>query len=285
MRVLILGIDALEYNLVEKWNLKYLKQAEYNKISVPIPDGFEDPATVIVWPCFITGKEPKDMGYTNTEIHKSIATDMIDKFVEVKKKLPIFVKRKFAEIYIGLSMSIRRSLNLEKRTPRRGDIKAPTIFDSKEYKSVHRHIPVYDSSFSMRMGVIEAINDKTRRSQYEKDCLREFYDRKKEVFDIMMDERWDLFMEYFHCLDSIQHVFYKNKPKILNYYLLFNSFVEELTKILPEDVILLIVSDHGQENGLHTKYGFYSCNKKLNLNKPKITDFKEIIERNFLQIT
>ena len=32
MRVLILGIDALEYNLVEEWDLKYLKQKEYGKM-------------------------------------------------------------------------------------------------------------------------------------------------------------------------------------------------------------------------------------------------------------
>ena len=44
-------------------------------------------------------------------------------------------------------------------------------------------------------------------------------------------------------------------------------------------VMILIVSDHGQENGLHTNYGFYSCNKKLDLDNPNISDFKDVIEK------
>ena len=59
----------------------------------------------------------------------------------------------------------------------------------------------------------------------------------------------------------------------------FNEFVGNLKKIIPDDMVLLIVSDHGQENGLHTNYGFYSCNKKLDLDTPKISDFKEVIEK------
>ena len=59
----------------------------------------------------------------------------------------------------------------------------------------------------------------------------------------------------------------------------FNEFVGKLKEILPEDMIILIVSDHGQENGLHTNYGFYSCNKKLDLDNPNISDFKDVIEK------
>jgi len=35
-KVLILGIDALEYDLVEKWDLKNLKQEEYSKPILPV---------------------------------------------------------------------------------------------------------------------------------------------------------------------------------------------------------------------------------------------------------
>jgi len=36
MRVMIIGIDALEYELVEKWNLNNLMQEEYGKVALPI---------------------------------------------------------------------------------------------------------------------------------------------------------------------------------------------------------------------------------------------------------
>ena len=44
MRVVILGIDALEYNRVEEWDLHHLKQQEYGKTIVPISEGFDEPA-------------------------------------------------------------------------------------------------------------------------------------------------------------------------------------------------------------------------------------------------
>ena len=36
MKVLILGIDALEYNRVIEWDLKHLKLKEFGKTEVPI---------------------------------------------------------------------------------------------------------------------------------------------------------------------------------------------------------------------------------------------------------
>ena len=66
-KVLILGIDAIEYDLVEEWDLKNLKQKEYGKTILPLAPG-QEPATVIIWPCFITGKEPAEMGYTTVYV-------------------------------------------------------------------------------------------------------------------------------------------------------------------------------------------------------------------------
>jgi len=59
-KALILGIDAIEYDLVEKWDLKNLKQEEYGKTELPLLPG-QEPVTTIIWPCFITGKNPKEM--------------------------------------------------------------------------------------------------------------------------------------------------------------------------------------------------------------------------------
>ena len=63
MRVLILGIDALEYKCVKEWDLQNLMQEEHGKTIVPISEGFDEPATLVVWPSFIAGKEPQEMGF------------------------------------------------------------------------------------------------------------------------------------------------------------------------------------------------------------------------------
>ena len=44
-----------------------------------------------------------------------------------------------------------------------------------------------------------------------------------------------------------------------------------------DETLIIIVSDHGQSDGKHTHYGFYSINKPLNINNPKLVDFYQII--------
>ena len=270
MKLLILGIDALEYTLVEEWNLKFIKQKEYGKTVVPLTKTHIDshPATVVVWPCFITGKQPKEMGYETVKIIKE---DRLDDFYWA-------IKSRFPKSEIFFKYFHRKSRSYK---PTRDNIKAPTLFDTQNISSIHLHVPVYDDNAFPEyrgIGTFRAIDDKNYRKIYEKGCRKEFEDRTKEIYNLL-EKDWDLAMQYFYLLDGIQHVFFKNKLKIMDYYLMFNMFVKDLTKKLDKDVIILIISDHGQIKGMHTEYGFYSCNIKLGLENPKITDFKEIIEK------
>ena len=50
---IILAIDALEYELVEKFNLKNLKQEHYGKTNI---SEFSQPRTIVLWASFISGK-------------------------------------------------------------------------------------------------------------------------------------------------------------------------------------------------------------------------------------
>ena len=58
-KIFILGLDGLEYDFVEKWNLVHLKQREYGKIIVPIAEKLGVPNTPEVWASFLTGKHIK----------------------------------------------------------------------------------------------------------------------------------------------------------------------------------------------------------------------------------
>lgn len=266
-RIIILGIDALEYDLVEEWNLKYLKQKEYGKTIVPLTkttNGME-PSTLIIWPCFITGEEPEEMGYNSITPNR----DILDELYQM-------VTEKFPNLEQIFKYFHRKS---KTRKPTRNNIKAPTIFDNPTYKSIHMHIPIYDEDafLEYRSGAYRAMDDKKYRKVYENECQKEFRERTSQVYDIL-DKEWSLCMQYFFLLDGVQHAFFRSKLKIMKYYLMFNEFVGELKKHLPSNVMLLIVSDHGQKGGIHTHYGFYSCNKELGLVNPGIIDFKEIIE-------
>jgi len=282
-KVVILGIDALEYNLVEEWNLKHLKQTEYGKTVVPMIKGWKEPATVIVWPCMITGVEPEEMGFTTPilfvqpfkwffeYIHRPIRD-----FIFRHKYVEEVSDKKTSQEVLNVFKDVTKNAGLT-RPPSKKDIKASTIFDNNKFKSVHLHIPVYDEELDTleRWVIFDVMDKKMKTSDFVDKYEQEFKERTQEVMTILKKDNWDLFMTYFYCLDPIQHALFNKKLTIMNWYLKFNEFVGNLKKKLPKDTILLIVSDHGQEKGIHTTYGFYSCNKKLGLENPKIIEFNE----------
>jgi predicted AlkP superfamily phosphohydrolase/phosphomutase len=284
-KVLILGIDAIEYDLVEEWDLKNLKQKEYGKTILPLYPG-QEPATVIIWPCFITGKEPEEMGYSTVYVFSKPLQFFINILSPIIRKIFIDTKAEERTEKIHGKQSILdkyadlvRKFGLSHK-PKRDDIKAKTIFENKNFKSIHLHIPVYDKDDfpEYRKDIIKVIAEKAYQPVIEMKQKKEFKQRSKEVFEIIEKGNWDIFMQYFFLLDSVQHIYYKNPKKIAEFYLMFDELVEKVSKKIDKNTLLLIVSDHGQKKGIHTPYGFYSSNKKLNLKNPKLIDFKQIIE-------
>ena len=165
------------------------------------------------------------------------------------------------------------------KPPIKEDIKTSSIFDLPN--SIHLHIPVYDADAfpPYKKRLVDAIEDKTYRPIFEMQCMEEFKQRTKEVFEwLERKDEWDLFMQYFFVLDAVQHVFYNNLKKIAKFYIMFDEFVGKVREEIDDDTLLLIVSDHGQKKGIHTNYGFYSVNKPLGLKNPKLIDFRWIIE-------
>ncbi len=60
--------------------------------------------------------------------------------------------------------------------------------------------------------------------------------------------------------------------------------LDEIAKFTRKrDEFILIISDHGMKAvgrfGDHTRNGFYSSNKRLNLKEPKIMDFYRTIKK------
>jgi len=286
-KAIILGIDALEYDLVEEWDLKNLKQEEYGKVELPKYPG-EDPNTRIIWPCFITGRMPHEMGYVSSRVFRPPLQFFVNLFLP-KIKYILSPQRDNPKDIIERRKSKRHRLSLSvyklftkmklTRMPKASDIKAETIFDSIK-NSVHCHVPVYDEDLpDYSKTVVKAIEDKAYRPIFEMKCIIEFNRRTKEVFEwLKRKNEWDLFMQYFWLLDGVQHAFYKNLKKIAKFYIMFDEFVGKLRKEISDDILLLIVSDHGQKRGNHTNHGFYSVNKPLGLKNPRLIDFKWIIE-------
>ena len=288
-KVLILGIDAIEYELVEQWKLSNLQQKEYGKTILPIKkeEGFryDLPATVIIWSSFITGKTPKDHKIQTFKIWNSTLlnwceTNLINRIIKpVQFDHEKLEKREKQQKYFNIIKKIPNSIGFKKHNPIRNDIKTTTLFDNP--KSIPLHVPVYNSDAfpEYKKKIFNAIENKNYKHIFELQCKQEFDIRTKEVFEwLERKEEWNVLMQYFYLLDGIQHVFYNNPKKIAKYYLMFDEFVGKVRQKIDDETLLIIVSDHGQKKGIHTSYGFYSSSNKLRLKKPKLIDFRWKIE-------
>src|SRR3989338_5195953 len=66
MKILIIGVDALEHDLAEEYNLKNLKQKEHGKVRIPIHKIANRPITPQIWASFLSGKvQNLDFEYKN----------------------------------------------------------------------------------------------------------------------------------------------------------------------------------------------------------------------------
>ena len=158
MRVLILGIDALEYNRVEEWDLKHLKQLEYGKTIVPIYETVGEPVTLVVWPCFITGKEPEEMGFDSPILYRQPLKWAIENIyypltapnetTGKNEEKTIMYKNTTREKIVNRFnyLSMRAGFG---RYPTKNDIKSSTMFDDEDIKSYHFHVPVYDETHNI----------------------------------------------------------------------------------------------------------------------------------------
>jgi len=65
--ITVVAIDALEFDLVEGFNLTYLKQKFHGKTDI---SGFSEPRTIVLWSSFMTGKnmEPEVLAKGDKEM-------------------------------------------------------------------------------------------------------------------------------------------------------------------------------------------------------------------------
>lgn len=67
--MLILGLDGLDPDLVERWRLRWFMQKSYGRHYV----GFlKTKYTPIAWACFVTGKNVEEQGYDINYIHEEV---------------------------------------------------------------------------------------------------------------------------------------------------------------------------------------------------------------------
>jgi predicted AlkP superfamily pyrophosphatase or phosphodiesterase len=289
MRWLVLGLDALEYDLVERFGLKNLMQEEYGRTNL---DDFEVILTYPIWVSFITGLKPEEHGakgfWQSTDrlrhlfhvigLGEDITNKMADKFLQMVKFLAYKTSnRKEIESFLRYFLSYERA---DQALAKRG---VKTIFDVVD-KSHAINVVGYNYLWDYHRGNLlrKAIEDPDRfERKFEKYIYYDFLKEKASFLDAIKNRAWNLVMGYTRMADDLGHSFGGDLAKTSKIYTLLDNYAEEVRELMSEDDVLLIVSDHGMKPlgryGEHSDHGFYSCSKRLNLSNPRVYDFFSVI--------
>jgi len=271
MRVCILGYDGLEYTLVDRLKLRSILQREHGRVRVPIAGGIDDPSTPIVWTSFITGQPPSVHGVDMTEFWDS-PIDGLRSFIRRHRKLHNLAKK------LKLGYRVRDNMGIAPKFPSRKNIKCATLFDIIK-PSIALGVPVYNKDLHATYpvgDVFKAIQDPVFRREYEA-TVRRIFKREVEALFEALEKEWRLLMIHLHITDLLGHIYWGTE-KLSLLYEEMNLLTERVEARLRPDDLLLVISDHGMSRLGHTKYGFYSLNRRLELENPDITDFFRIIK-------
>lgn len=273
-KILILGIDGLEYNLVEEWNLKYIKQQAYTKTDL---SDFEVIVTPPIWAAMLTGKIIPEINETFIKRYRYYSQKTSEVKIDLKTPWYIKVGRKILPKVIRQKINkimfpdpFKKTADFLLKTS-----KYETIFDYYE-KSWTNGIPSYGRNVStkeIKTAMQEAINGNLKPLvQYS---LRIYEEDKRQLFGAL-EKGYELIFWYTPFLDEISHFYIRKKLKLMNLYIELNKLVKDVKSRLEDEDIIYIISDHGMEpvpgdprGGNHSDHGFFSSNTGELIRKPQ----------------
>jgi len=268
-RIFILGLDGLEYDLVERWNLVHLKQREYGKLEVPIDKERNHPFTPEVWSSFLLGKQ------LNVDLEKMRMKYPLVVVFQILKFL-----RKYINISLGLGDKVLNIIPVKrwKRTKYGISLDQKTFLDLTKSKAIN--VPFYNND-AYSFYIMSRFNLGELSLQQAISAYQKLYMERKEFIlsEIEKIQDENVIFAFMHFPDMMEHFAYKRPWIIKKHYLDLNDFASFLKNKIGDLTLFLIVSDHGfnLEKGAHSHYGFYSSSEPLNPKPTRITDFFHLI--------
>jgi len=293
LKVLVLGIDGLEYALVARWNLNVFKQNYHGKIDVEVAVRPGDPLyTPLIWSSFLLGKPAYLFGLDMEKIKQERVKLLYGKLY------PLFMLKK--------RLLGRRNLRLKNFLMKIGLINPNVVVTnlSRIEKLPTNALPHTFVAEAERMGyrVFYKEFPTLRESKYAEmramfskfynASLEEKLSKLEEVFQYSSEllsetisalENHGLLLYYTSIIDYAHHMLYR--PRNLKYmtalYSTYKKLANLISSLVPKsrELCTLIVSDHGFDpvKQEHSKHGFWSTNIKPPKTPKTILDFKNII--------
>lgn len=275
MRILVVVFDGLDFELIDKYKLKYIKQNEFRRINNY--NGMSSILTSEIIASFITGKLWPQHGIKGLmKIEGPYLYRLFDKFrYFFLSKFPFFIKifRKIFNLLDG-TLKIIFSKHIKKRVYNKNDLKVETIFD-KISQSKALFIPSYNPDFYwIKRTWVNAVKKNGIKGGVEVSKI--LHDRRKNIFFNELRYSYNLLMCHFQYPDWIHHLFYEidDMKKVKQMYLQMDLLAKNIINNANNYHLIILMSDHGLPSFIdHNHQAFYSSNISLFTKTPHICDF------------
>lgn len=287
MTVVILGIDALDPDLVDPDKHSNLTLDSHRSISTIVSSSGE-PSTHELWPSIITGLPPAEHGLILDE-----GVSWENPFIAAGSTVADYVLPDDLQTRLGGWLLTNTGADAF-RTPatyyEKNGIK--TVFDNRT--SIGIGIPNYvidrnteDREHQLRrqMGDLFARDLEAKgghRSSnpaaFYEQCLEMAMIRIARVRRSLRSKEYELIFGYTSGLDLIGHVSHSQPELQHGAYNEMNEFVGELREDLGEDDELILVSDHGLQDGLHTEEAMIAGTSPVVETVESVLDIKKTID-------
>jgi hypothetical protein len=273
-KIIVLGIDGLEYNLIEEWRLKNIMQKAYCKLDL---SDYNIIVTPPIWGSMLTGKIDEDVMKIWVRESEILGDEKNIKqkwWAKVGNILPYSLNRwiwyNISERFLvgGDPFELTANYVLDK--------KIPSIFQFFE-NSWTNGIPGYGKNVCgplQRKLTKNAISGD--KLTYKIFIMKNYKKDKSDLFSALEKKEFDFIFWYTTLLDNFGHMEMGNPLKhMMKHYLEINELVGDIKERCLNSIIY-IISDHGMERmepkksswGMHSDHGFFSSNTGERIEKP-----------------
>lgn len=288
MTLVVLGVDALDSEIVSVDEHPNLTLTSHRSIST-IDSSAGEPSTHELWPTIITGVPPEQHGLV---LDDGVAWE--NPVLRYGSRVANHILPDNLQTRIG-GWLLNKTNQDAFRVPATyyDDNNIETIFDGRQAVAIG--IPNYvtdpddeDREHRLRRSMGDLFErDRSVRGGHVTADPEQFYEQCMEMSMVriartrraLRSRQFELVFGYTSGLDLIGHVAY-NRPELQRRaYGELNEFIGELRSDLGEEDKLLLVSDHGLQDGLHTHQAMVAGTvHSLIENIESIVDIKAAIE-------
>lgn len=236
--MIVIAIDALEYDLVEKFNFENLKQEDYGKTDI---SEFEQPRTMVLWSSFMTGENKEE--------------EILEKGDEGMWDTQIPIDQTFFSQFDNPKVIDLPGFSYDKEHHEKERRLMKEYFEAEGKEEKERIKKEYkDHAFEHHRKLKEEFDDALEEDH---DFLL-FYISIADVIGHLMFGNDTIMKMIYRDLDEIAEKAREHNDQVL---------------VLSDHGMKLIDTQYGD----HNDYGFWSFSKECDLDNPEITDFSKFI--------